>query len=79
MKITKQRIVLYILSIAISVFLILIGMSIQRQSPKPFTIAEHKAYYLTVDSDGKVWIGDRYGQKQAPLYNAEGHQVRTKK
>lgn len=46
------------------------------QHVKQGDISQNKAYYLTFDKDGYVWIGDKPGSKVNPYYNSRGEQMR---
>lgn len=57
------------------VMVILLALML-RPIKRDFTYRENQAYYITIDKDGKLWLGDLPNHKQVPLYDSEGSQLR---
>lgn len=64
-----------IYAILVLAFVLLLAFMI-RPPKRDFTYRENQAYYITIDADGKLWLGDLPNHKQVPLYDSEGRQLR---
>lgn len=63
-----------IYAVLVLAFVLLIAFMV-RPPKRDFTYRENQAYYITIDADGKLWLGDLPNHKAVPLYNDRGEQL----